>query len=309
MTGEVCSLLFAIIFVPLMILGWMNILHSLRMSRVRRLLGRLSGQARDQILNHIDATGREGYDCTVLACQEPTPAPAPDDVVSSHYGGAPYAQEGDSWPKWGPDKPDPADFLIQVRLDDTFPAPWSGRLLVVFTAEGVDQTIRCYSSPTVDQFVPLEGGPAPQREWKLRPIRIPRQHPPAETAVDQAAEPKPEPAKLLDYDPVVLLKTVPGLKQDLAPHARRPADLLAAVLAPNHCGYGFELSDIVQLGGDPVWLQFDLGGLDCDRCGKELRFLFQFGDLNGGPLLGDAGVCYVFGCDDHLDELRAIMEN
>ncbi len=295
--------MFAIVFVPTMVLGWMLVTNALRIRGVRRAYLNMPVEVREQILNRIHEAGRDGAGCSVLVATEP--GRSPDDIAGSHYGGIPYAEAGDDWPAREAGMPDPANFMIQVRLDDSFPPPWPGRLVVVFNRHDVDQTVRCYPLPSAE----TARGPRapqdqqPQREWTLRCIRIPRQ-----PALDDAAPGEKVRGGLLDYDPVVLLESLPELSEQLSPFTRRPADLLAAILAPNHCGYGFELSDIVQLGGEPVWLKDNLGGLNCDQCGRSMRFLFQFGDLNGGRLLGDGGVCYAFGCDEHPDQPRAIVQ-
>lgn len=286
-----------------MALGWMNVLHSLRMARVRRNYQRLSKDSREKILEVINREGRNNPACQVLVATAPEDA-APSSSIDSHYGGRPYAEENDDWPRLGAQSDQPADFLIQVRLGDSFPDPWAGRLIVIFSQNDVDQLVRCYCDSSVERAIKLMGGPEPQKLWELRPVQIPKcQQSEGQTSEQGGSNDGP-----LAYDPVILLETVPGLREEMSKLPGRPADLLAAILAPNHCGYGFELSHIVQLGGEPVWLQIDLGGLDCPVCSKEMRFLFQFGDLNEGILLGDSGVCYVFGCDDHIEQTRAIVE-
>lgn len=307
MNGEICSLVFAVVFVPLMILGWMNILHSLRMRRTRRIYISLPTSTRDRILERINDAGRRDPACSVLAAVEPESGRLAFDFPQSHYGGAPYAEAGDVWPRTASDRSEPADFLIQVLLDDSLPPPWIGRLVVVYNGD-VAPTVRSYSSPSTERRVTLAGGPVPQQEWTVRPVRIPRQAAFEEPGGIPEVEPAPEKGRLLDYDPVVLLETVPDLREELSPFTRRPADLLAAILAPNHCGYGFELSDIVQMAGTPIWLLDDPGAQACQQCGGRMRFLFQFGDLNGGILLGDSGVCYLFGCDAHPEQVRGIVQ-
>lgn len=272
-------------------MGWMLVLERLRVRRVRRAYSRLSVKTRDQILEQIDQAGRDRFACSVLVADIPNTA----DATASRYGGQPYAEVGDMWPEQTPGQPGPADFLIQVRLDETFPEPWAGRLVAVFNRFDYEQTVRCYATPAVDRMVVMTSGPEPQKEWGLLRVRVPKQELP------ESAEPTAK-SGLLDYDPVVLLETVPGLNASLLEVTPKPADLLAAILAPNHCSYGFELSDLVQLGGVPVWLQEDAGHQTCSQCGTAMRFLFQFGDLNGGVAFGDAGVCYVFGCDAHPDQ-------
>jgi len=305
---ELTSFLISIMLVAGMVFGWMSLSHSIRIRRVRRLYESLPDEAREQIFDQINGAGKEVPACTVLVASKldtQLRSNDNDDVTHSHYGGIPYAEVNDVWPVLESGSSLPADFLIQVVLDDSFPSPWANRLVVVFNQHDVDQTVRCYQSPSVDQFVVMKGGAAPQRPWRLRSIRIPRA-PVAENPVAVATEPAD--GGLLDYDPVVLLRSVPDLHTKLSQHTTHPADLLAALLAPNHCGYGFELSDIVQTGGTPVWLHEGIEGIVCDQCGRSMRFLFQFGDLNGGNLLGDSGVCYVFGCDAHPDQPRGIVQ-
>ena len=301
MKGDLGSLIFALIFVPTMLLGWLFLSNHLRLRRVRRDYLRVPSDVRQQVLNRIHAAGLNGSVCSVLVATESNATAR--DVVASRYGGVPYAEVGDDWPLLDDDTSDPAGFLIQVKLDDTFPPPWPGRLVVVFNRHDATQTVRCYTSPAADRSIPLAVGPPLEHDWMLQHIRVPRQ-PRADDAVSGAHAD----GGLLDYDPVVLLPTIPGLNADLLPFTRRPADLLAAILAPNHCGYGFELSDIVQLGGQPEWLLEELEGCNCDQCGRTMRFLFQFGDLNGGTLLGDSGVCYVFGCDEHPETPMGIVQ-
>lgn len=311
MKGEICSVIYAAVFVPAMILACLRIRDALRRHRAYRAYRNLSVEARDRILNRIDEAGRASRDCTVLVATdmlatEPDSSPSSSDesLVSSRFGGVPYAEADDVWPvAVAADKTEPANFLIQVRLDESFPPPWPGRLVVVF--HRFEPTIRCYPTPTTSRAITLTGGPESQREWKLRSVRIPRQ--PADDADGNPATSVR--GGLLDYDPIVLLDSVPELQADLLGHTSRPRELLAMLMAPNQFrDYGFELSDIVQLGGKPVWLTEESSVPNCEQCGQPMRFLFQFGDLNGGDLLGDSGVCCVFGCDAHPDRPRAIVQ-
>ncbi|MBS0206514.1 MAG: hypothetical protein JSS49_26800 [Planctomycetes bacterium] len=305
MNTDLCSLCAALLIVPAAILGWMNIADRIRIRRVRLQYRSLSSESRQQMLRCIDEAGRAGSNCTVLVAAEVASPTSNAAVIESHYGGMPYAEAGDVWPTVAEDKTEPADFLIQVRLDDTFPSPWSGRLIVIFSRREIDQTVRCYATPACERWTALANGPTPQREWLLNKVLIPKQPGLEEVGMTRSRHGRDG---YLDYDPVVLVDTLPQLNTELLAHTKRPADLLAAVLAPNHCGYGFELSHLVQLGGDPVWLHADLEGLDCEHCHRPMRFLFQFGDLNGGSVFDDGGVCYVFGCDNHPDQPRGIVQ-
>lgn len=303
MIQNLVSFVISMFLVGTVVFLWLTASHSLRMRRVRSQYDSLPPETRERILNMIDQAGAGQIDCVLMVATEPMPI---DTSVAnrSHYGGVPYAQDDETWPPLAPDDSTPAPFMIQVLLHDALPSPWPGRLVVVFNQQEREETVRCYESPDVARYVPLPGAPNPEREWWLQAIRIPKQ-----TKAEPVGESADEPIQgLLSYDPVVLLESVPGLRSELAPFTNRPADLLAAILAPNHSGYGFEMGDVVQLAGDPVWLHGTTEEPKCSQCGRPMRFLFQFGDLNGGILLGDGGVCYVFGCDHHPNDVRAVIE-
>jgi Domain of unknown function (DUF1963) len=315
--GDFVSLGIAIVIVSAVAFGWLVVAHNLRVWRTRHLYRRLPPETRTKWLDQIDEAGRDNRACSLFVAQEANGESVSHDVTASRYGGdRPYAEAGDSWPRSEEGGGTPADFLIQVRLDSSFPPPWAGRLIVVFNKFDPDQTVRVYENPSADRFIALSGGPVPQREWPLRSVCIPkpqRHFTETETVpgegdatgtrkTDASGGGEGETGSesgFLDYDPLVLFDGIPGLHDELARFTRRPADLLAILLAPNHDGYGFDISNIVQVGGRPVWLQADPGSPHCEQCRKPMRFLFQFGDLNGGVALGDAGVCYVFGCDEH----------
>ncbi|MEI8383570.1 MAG: hypothetical protein WCJ09_25870 [Planctomycetota bacterium] len=299
MNGDLFSIIFAMIFVPCLFLGWHSVSNWLRIRRVQRAFRSLPEGFRQQILNQIHEAGSQANICSVLVASEPNPSASPS--VNSKYGGLPYSEAGDEWPSLKLGHPEQASFLIQVKLDETFPRPWAGRLLVVFNRHDRQQTVRSYATPTIERSVKLTGA-SPEREWRLQQIRVPRQQ------FDDLRTEENHFNGLLDYDPVVLLQTIPTLNADLARFTKRPADLLSAILVPNHCSYGFEISDIVQLGGRPEWLIEAPDGCLCNQCGRSMRFLFQFGDLNGGQLLGSSGVCYVFGCDEHPEQPVAFAQ-
>lgn len=299
MNGDLFSIIFAMIFVPCLFLGWLSVSNWLRIRRVQQDFRSLPEGFRQQILSQIHDAGNQASICSILVASEPNSPAAL--CINSKFGGLPYAEAGDEWPMLKPGHTEPASFLIQVKLDETFPRPWAGRLIVIFNCHDRLQTVRSYATATIERSVELTG-PSPEREWMLQQIRIPRQ---------RSEDPVTEENHfngLLDYDPVVLLETIPTLTADLARFTRRPADLLSAILVPNHCSYGFEMSDIVQLGGRPEWLLEEPDGCLCNQCGRSMRFLFQFGDLNGGQSLGSSGVCYVFGCDEHPEQPLAFSQ-
>jgi uncharacterized protein DUF1963 len=288
---EICLMMFAVIFITAMVFLWLNVTDAIKVRSARRAFQALSVESRQQILKVIDESASSNVACTVLVPWQSDGSTILGNAASSRYGGLPYAETGDQWPT---SQDQPADFLIQVELGQTLPSPWPGRLLEVFYRTSSEAIVRSYAAPQIDHAIKITGGPPAQPEWILRPVRIPG---------DRVLTP------LLAYDPYVLLKAVPNLQAEVARFSRRTVDLLSLVLAPNQrFATGFELSDIVQMGGEPVWLFDDPGDQSCPACGRAMRFLLQFGDLNRTDILGDGGVCYVFGCDLHPDQANAVVQ-
>ena len=327
MTRQAISLCIALVSVPVVLLGWSIAAHNVRVRRVRKLARTLPAGTRERILARITEAARGSSVCTLLVpvnsvSDEPqNERMSPQDITASRFGGPPYGEAGEQWPTRDDGDTKPADFLIQVRLDDPLPSPWLGRLVVVFWRFDSNQTAFVYAAPSPARHVPRPGGPDAGSGCELMPLPIPRtnlnptgsatiQSPPGEDRTFQPDReaPSEDGNWQLPYDPDVLLEVVPGLRDELRTLTRRPADLLAQLIAPDHYGYGVDLSDIVQTGGDPEWLQSDPGPMTCAECGQPMRFLFQFGDLSGQNRLGDAGVCYVFGCDAHPDRAQSVVQ-
>lgn len=285
-------MVFAVVFFAALVFLWLYITDIIKVRSARRAFRALSAESRQMILNVIESAAGHHFACTIMVPWELDELTVGIDAAGSHYGGLPYAEVGDQWPSAS--GADPANFVIQVQLDRPLPPPWSGRLLEVFYRPGAEAIVRCYPEAQKERAVELSGGPPAQPEWILRPLRIPG---------DRVLTP------LLAYDPFVLLKTVPELPTEVARFTRQSVDLLSLILAPNQrVATGFELSDIVQVGGQPVWLFDDPGEQPCPHCNVPMRFLFQFGDLNRGDIFGDSGVCYVFGCDLHPDTPQAVVQ-
>ena len=66
--------------------------------------------------------------------------------------------------------------------------------------------------------------------------------------------------------------------------------------------------DIAYVGGDPMLIQNPHDPV-CERCGKPMRFLFQFGEVIPGLQLADGGVCYIYGCDDHPGRCTGFLDS
>ena len=322
MNSQAVSLGIALLVVPAVLIGWAIATHNLRVRRVRRLARSLPVGTRERILARITDAAREASVCTLLVpdrCsidESPSEQRPQPDNTASRFGGIPYGEAGEQWPTRDDKSPDPTDFLIQVRLGEPLPSPWLGRLIVVFWRFDEDQTVRIYSDPSPAKYVCRPGSPDASPERRLTPLPIPvdksaliSQAPEHGTAVESpAASHSFEVEWQLPYDPSLLLETVPGLRDELRRLTRHPADLLTHWLLTERHGYTIDLGDIVQMGGQPQWVQDDPGPMTCMKCERPLRFLFQFGDLSGQSRFGDAGVCFVFGCDAHPETARSLVQ-
>ena len=322
MNEQVISLCIAVVSVPVVLLGWTIAAHNVRVWRVRRLARSLPVGTRERILARIAEAARGSSVCALLI---PIDSPSGEshsartsqaDITASHFGGTPYGEAGEQWPTRDNDSVKEADFLIQMRLDDPLPSPWQGRLVVVFWKFDPNQTVLVYSDPSPAKYARRPGSPDASPGCVLTPLPIPQVIPPSIQQTPEQSAVLETPAETqtpefdwqLPYDPSLLIEFIPELRAELRSFTRRPADLLAQLIVPDHYGYGFDLSDIVQMGGRPQWVQDNPGSMTCPECDQPLRFLFQFGDLSNQNRLGDAGVCYVFGCDVHPDCAQSIVQ-
>lgn len=298
MFEQLISLSFAIIAVPVFLVSWSVVNHNIRIRLAKQAFRKLPSGARERILSSIDAAAERNTACALLVPVASHSGESDSEAIaSSRFGGTPYSEAADTWPRLGEGASEPADFLIQVRLDQPLPAPWIGRLIVVFRKSDIQQTVRVYESTSAERAVALNEGSLASFSCRLCPIRIPA--PPL--------QPDGTDSPFVAYDPPTLLDSVPGLNDELTAFSNRPADLLTQILAPEHYTYGLGLEDVVQMGGRPEWLQA-ADEQACEHCGQPLRFLFQFGDLSQRSRLGDAGICYVFGCDNHPTIARAVVQ-
>ncbi len=321
MSTQAISLCIALVAVPAFLVGWSIVDHNLRVRRVQRLARSLPAGTRERILARIADAARGASVCTLLvparvSTEESPSVLQPDpDITASRFGGTPYGETDERWPTQDDSSSVPAEFLIQVRLGDPLPLPWCGRLIAVFWKFDEQQTVRTYAAPSPAKYVCRPGSPDTSPERGLTPLPIPadnstaiRQSPGMIASPETAESRRPRFDWQLPYDPDLLLEVVPGLRDELRAFTKKPADLLAHWLVTERQGYTIDLSDIVQMGGQPQWVQHDPGPMTCGECGQPLRFLFQFGDLSGQSRLGDAGVCYLFGCDAHPDSPRSLLQ-
>ncbi|MEK6259002.1 MAG: DUF1963 domain-containing protein [Planctomycetota bacterium] len=324
MNPQAISLCIALVSVPVVLVGWAIAAHNLRVWQVRRVARSLPVGTRERILAQIAESARGSSICTLLiparfptaeSSGEPT---SQSELTASRFGGPPYGEAGEQWPTREDGSLEPTDFLIQVRLDDPLPPPWPGRLIVVFWKFDEQQTVLVYAAPSSARYVRRPGSPDASPECVLMPLPIPNANPPSIQNSPAQAAASEAPSELFDsknenewqlpYDPSLLIESVSGLRDELRQFTPRPADLLTHLMLTERHGYELDVSDIVQMGGRPQWVQDDPGPRTCPECGKRLRFLFQFGDLSGQSRLGDAGVCFVFGCDAHPDSAQSLVQ-
>lgn len=266
--------------------------HNLRVRRVRRVYRSLPTEVVDQVLQLIEQAAARGPSVTFLRLAEEV---ASDEAVlaQSHVGGVPYAESGDEWPQGTPEG-EPAKFMLQVRLDHPgLGDQWQGRLIVAFLVFDYEQAVRIYAAPSIEKYVTPEPKRPPAPCILLKPIRIPAE-------VGEEGTFPLLPARLCDDFPEI---TVP-----LEPYTNDFAGILTQILRPNVYGYSLDAPDIAYVGGNPMLIQ-NPHEPSCDECGKPMRFLFQFGEVVPGVQMADAGVFYVYGCDDHPDRCMGFVDS
>jgi hypothetical protein len=275
-----------------------TIRHNLRIRRVRRAYRTLPNEVKEQVLQLIREAARERPSVTFLRLADDRKCDGDEELLHSHVGGVPYAEAGEEWPTGKP-----GTFLLQVRLDEPGLArQWQRRLLTVFLVFDVEQVVRSYASPSVDNYVPLAGPLAPLPCIRLAPILLPVDEQREEAEAD-GGEPKRFPAT-----PGRLCEMLPAVREVLGRFTTDPAGLLSQILRPNLYGYDLEEWHVAYEGGDPMLIQ-NPHEPTCDECGEPMRFLLQFGEIVPGVQLADAGVCYVYGRDEHPCRCKGFIDS
>jgi hypothetical protein len=182
---------------------------------------------------------------------------------------------------------------MQVRLDDPgLGDRWRGRLIEVFLVFDLEQVVRSYGSPDRSAFVPLQSIDPPAQCVPLRHIRLPKFRE-TEEGISWSEQ---------------LVRDVPRIQQILNPYSKDVEGLLAQILCPETYGYRLVEASLAFVGGNPILIQNPHEAV-CDKCREPMRFLLQFGDIIPGVQLADAGVCYVYGCDQHPDLCKAYIDS
>ena len=207
--------------------------HNMRIWRVRKVFSNLPNHVKDQVLEVIKEAATHNPSITYLLLDD-SPCSELEEMVSSHVGGVPYAEKGETLPS--KENSDPPRFLLQVRLDDpSLGDTWQDRLIAVFLVFDAEQIVRSYESPSLDKYVPISSPATPFRCIRLKSIAYP---------VTSKDEPTPmSPAELCDR--------VPEIENLLSPFTKDVAGLLSQILRPDVYGYDLEAPEIAYQGGAP----------------------------------------------------------
>ncbi len=167
----------------------------------------------------------------------------------------------------------PSALLVELSLE-ALPPPWSERQIAVFDADLFAGSTRSYLRSEV---VPASTSGA----IALVPVDMPSD----------------------DGTPTLrgFIEEHPDWRRTLAVPEDVEVEILRYALDGGR-ELEIEVSDSIRIGGAPSWIQGDPRPV-CGACGASLRFLFSFGAVEPRIELGDAGVAYVHGCDDHPNEV------
>jgi hypothetical protein len=266
--------------------------HNLRVRRVRRIYKSLPTGVPDQVLGLIEQVASNRPSVTYLRLTDEVEC-TKEVLVQSHVGGHPYAESGDEWPMETPDG-EPAKFMLQVRLAGSgLGEPWHNRLMVAFLIYDEEQAVKSYADPSLDKYVPLEAKEPPRTCIVLQPLQIPVED---------------DDGDILPTLPDRLCNDFPEITVPLEPYTKDFAGVVSQILQPHGYGYSLDAPDIAYIGGDPMLIQNPHDPV-CDVCGKPMRFLFLFGEIVPGVQMADAGVFYVYGCDDHPDRCKGYVDS
>jgi uncharacterized membrane protein (DUF485 family) len=265
--------------------------HYVRIWRARKVFRNLPKEVKEQVLDLIQAAAAKNPCVTYLLLDDNMPCFESEIAILSHVGGRPYAEEGETWPVHADSVP--PRFLLQVRLDEpSLGERWQERLIAVFLVSDAEQIVRSYAVPTLEKYVPIASPVTPFSCIRLRSLPFP-----------VVSEDDPIP-----MSPEQLRDNIPEIKELLALFTSDSSGLLSQIIRRNLHGYDLEAPDIAYQGGSPMLIQ-NPHDPECDHCHQAMRFLFQFGEIIPGLQLADAGVGYVYGCDDHPDHCKAFIDS
>ncbi|HEY6093693.1 MAG TPA: DUF1963 domain-containing protein [Gallionellaceae bacterium] len=287
LVGSIAGTILAIIGI-----GWLlSIPGRRRRKQADADFQKIDENTRQELLTLIDSHSRKSEFVLLYRFNTGTANPA----SMARVGGNPLARESESWPHHADGSP--ATFLLQLPLlAPRLPAPWQGRLIAVFLVD-YGLLIRSYDAASVPDLTALRN---PQEkpivaETELQPLAIPY------VPVSEDEEEEDEES---GFDVGQLLERVPGLKDRLGQFSEQPVALLSRLIAGNNY---LSSEDTILVGGDPQLIQ-NPHDAACPICQRPMRFLFQFCDVTETFALGDCGVGYVYGCDDHPEHCEGFVD-
>jgi len=283
--------LFVVALVAITLL--LSIPYNLKRRRAAADLARMPQATRRQMLALIDQHSRTGnFQLLYL------PRAATETAVdAARVGGEPAALPNESWPSSEEDKP--ALFLLQLPLSaPRLPRPWQGRMLTIFLTDH-ELHIRSYPPEEHGNLVrlPAPAGATLVSSRQLECIAVP--YVPLPSDPDEEFE--------IDISVGELVDSVPTLRTELEKYTRHPNHVLSGILADDPRAFPWSEDTAVLSGGDPLLIQAPHKPT-CSLCQQPMRFLLQFGDMTDDQLLGDVGVGYLYGCDEHPDRCVGFVD-
>jgi len=271
-----------------------------RMAAAKSDYEKATKQSIDSILEAYKSFVLSGPYCRLYGVIDDQPLSKRDDIIRSKVGGAPYAELGDQWPI-GEDAECPPIFCMQLALNDSeLSADWLDRLIVVFV---VDWTVvvRSYSSPDADNAIDISNGSDLFGERFLYPMKVP---------IDKNLEVDEDGWSDFDegFTSRYALEHSQSLKQSVMELSEQPEEFLDLVL--DAAGYPtYQPIDTIRQAKTPNLIQNPHEAI-CDICSQPLRFLFEFGEiLEGEFTFGDAGMVYIYGCDEHPSCCKGFVDS
>lgn len=254
----------------------------------------------DAILDALDAFSPALTTAFLLVDVGPAQAgdaPADPSRQRSKVGGVPYVEDADAARMRERALP----FLLQIEIpSDLGNSPLRGNLLVLFGHRAEVECLR-YESVSPARHSAQAAALANGVERQLRAVRVPR-------------VPHGEKKYRNLFDPGLLLKTVPGLRELIARVASverigvevEPSFVLSRALCAEE-GLSVDEFARIQVGGSPQWIQ----GPEtprCGACGRPQTFIAQVGVAASEPLrkARPADVLYLFACPTHRETVSCV---
>ncbi|MFA6903766.1 MAG: DUF1963 domain-containing protein [Gallionellaceae bacterium] len=263
-------------------------------------LEQLSEAQKLSIVGLMDSNTRRGDFLLCYQCTDKMDASV-DTPIVAQIGGNPACLPNESWPLQ--EDGTPSLFLLQIPLAaPRLPALWQGIVISVFMQDW-NLFIRSYSRDDLNRLISVEN---PLGEEKVEYSHL------SVIALPYVTPSDPEDEEEYEHpgiDTEQLLEDFPELKTRLESITKYPAQALAWILSEGKSSSPTCLDELgIQVGGNPYYIQNEHDA-HCEICGKPMCFLFQFDDAFGSEfLLGDAGMGYVYGCDDHPEHCQGFID-